>query len=178
MTMSLESDPGQVHLKPGEMHFACRPTVVQTLLGSCVSVTLYNSRMAVGSICHAMLPRCDQMECYEGDSIYYRHVDCSVIKMVVEFKRLGIGTHEIEAKIIGGANMFESCDFADEFRRVGNQNIDMAFTILEKEKIRLVTSHVGGSLGRKLLFYSHTGEVFVQRVKRDYYAQHNIAGSV
>ncbi|OGR03874.1 MAG: hypothetical protein A2511_08010 [Deltaproteobacteria bacterium RIFOXYD12_FULL_50_9] len=33
--------------------------------------------------------------------LYYKHVDCSINKMLVEFKRLGIDVHEIEAKVVG-----------------------------------------------------------------------------
>lgn len=158
--------PG-VYLKPGEVHLARLPTVIQTVLGSCVSVTFYNARFSVAAICHALLPKCKEGNvCSEDGDVCFRYVDCAVVKMLEEFDRLGIPKKEIEAKIFGGSNMFESGNPADESRLVGNQNIEMALNMLEGAGIQLKTTDVGGRQGRKLFFYSHTGEVFVKRLRK------------
>lgn len=156
-----------VYLRPGEVHLASRPTVIQTVLGSCVSVTFYNARMSVAAICHALLPRCKEGSvCHEHGEVCFRYVDCSVVKMLEEFERLGIPQKEIEAKIFGGANMFQAVSSTVESSLVGNQNIEMALNLLEGAGICVTTSDIGGRQGRKLFFYSHTGEVFVKRLRK------------
>lgn len=156
-----------VYLRPGEVHLAYQPTVIQTVLGSCVSVTFYNARYSVAAICHALLPKCkEESACHEDGDLCFRYVDCAVVKMLEEFDRRGIPKKEIEAKIFGGANMFESANPTDETRLVGNQNIEMALQILEGAGIGVTTSDIGGRQGRKLFFYSHTGEVFVKRLRK------------
>ena len=52
----LPPDLARVYLKPGELHFATGPTVVSTVLGSCVSVTMFDRLSGAAAICHALLP--------------------------------------------------------------------------------------------------------------------------
>lgn len=47
----------QVYLKPGELYIAQEPTIILTILGSCIGATFWNRRLGVGALCHAMLPR-------------------------------------------------------------------------------------------------------------------------
>ena len=48
----------EVYLQPGEMFLALEPTIIRTLLGSCVGVSFWSRRMGIGALCHAMLPQC------------------------------------------------------------------------------------------------------------------------
>lgn len=50
------TDPRTVFLHPGEFYFGGGPTRIATLLGSCVSITVWHPRLLVGSMCHYMLP--------------------------------------------------------------------------------------------------------------------------
>src|SRR5258706_1470189 len=46
-----------VHLFPGQMHVSPGPSVVRTILGSCVSVCLWDPLLRVGGLNHYLLPR-------------------------------------------------------------------------------------------------------------------------
>jgi chemotaxis protein CheD len=50
------TDPHTVFLHPGEFYFGGGPTRIATLLGSCVSITVWHPRLLVGGMCHYMLP--------------------------------------------------------------------------------------------------------------------------
>lgn len=79
-----------VHLKAGEMHCTDRPTLVVTVLGSCLSVILYNRRLGIGGICHALLPSCGNQKTCSGDCMEkFRYVDCAIRQMVKIFDRFG-----------------------------------------------------------------------------------------
>lgn len=155
------AEPGQetLYLKPAEMILSDRPVLVTTVLGSCVSIVLHHHRRQYGAICHAMLPRGG---CREEDHL--RYVDCSILKMVEELRRRGIRLTELEVKLFGGADMW---DFHQEDREsVGRQNIEAAREILQMLGLRITASSVGGPRGRKIHFFTGTGEVLVQYQRR------------
>lgn len=145
-----------IYLKPGELAVAERPALVSTVLGSCVAVTLFSPRLGVGAICHAMLPLAEGRE-------GFKFVDTSLAHMLESFERLGVTKRELVAKLFGGADMFEVLRPASS-PTVGWQNVQAARTILQREGLHLSASDTGGQQGRKLLFYSHTGEVLLKRL--------------
>lgn len=145
-----------VYLKPGELVVAERPALVSTVLGSCVAVTLFNPRLGVGAICHAMLPLAAGRD-------GFKYVDSSLLHMLAHFERLGVSKRELTVKLFGGADMFES-GLPAGGGSVGRQNIQAATALLRQEGLPVVAADTGGRQGRKLLFYSHTGEVLLKRL--------------
>jgi chemotaxis protein CheD len=155
------------YLKPGEMRITDRPGIVTTVLGSCVSVTMYNPRLKTGAICHCMMPRWmegrdSRGKCDEG----FKYVDHSIQYMVDAFRSLGICPREIEVKLFGGADMFSSDDDNDKRHiSVGRQNIIEALKVMEEKGLAVQKKDIGGTQSRKLHFYLHTGAVFLKRLK-------------
>lgn len=150
-----------VYLKPGELYFAEKPTLVTTVLGSCVSVIMYNNRLGMGAICHALLPT---GSCLDGEK--FKYVECSIRRMIERFGELGIDRNEIEVKLFGGSDILSSPSPSGRTKTIGHQNIESALAIIEAEGLNLVSSDLGGSTGRKLFFYTHTGEVLLKRQRR------------
>ncbi len=162
-----EIDLPAVYLKPGEMHCAEHPTLIVTVLGSCVSVTMFNRRAGVGAICHGLLPRCRGLKncggaCVEG----FKYVECSIRQMVKLFDHYGIKRREIDVKCFGGADMFSRQNNSEGTEFVGRQNIQTAEKILNNEGLRILTMDVGGLQGRKILFYTDTGQVLLKRLTK------------
>lgn len=152
-----------LYLKPAELHMADSPSIVKTVLGSCVSVTMFNHRLKVGAICHGMLPHCrGKTGCDSRCAECFKYVECSIMHMLERFKSLGIGHREIEVKLFGGADMFAMGD--GERETVGAHNTRTALRIIEKERLILSKADTGGSQGRKIFFYTHTGEIFLKRL--------------
>ncbi len=154
-----------VYLKPGEIYIARNePTVVTTVLGSCISVAMFNERLNVAAICHGLLPKCrDKKACDESCSEGFRYVDCSIRHMLASFSSLGIRRSEIQVKLFGGSDMFESRNPSSI--SVGKQNIEAALKLIEDERLSLVSCDVGGPLGRKIFFHTQTGEILLKRHK-------------
>lgn len=154
-----------VYLKPGEMHSAEKPTVVVTVLGSCLAVTMFNRRRGLGCICHGLLPHCYRPENREvpcPDDLKY--VDYSIRQMVKVFDRHHVPRSEIEVKCFGGADMFTQRNADARVASIGKQNIIAAEKTLESEGLAVRVKDVGGRQGRKILFYTHTGEVLLKRL--------------
>ncbi len=157
-----------VYLKPGELHFSAEPAVVVTVLGSCLSVTMFCRRRGLGGICHGLLPKCGQQkkgchgECLEG----FKYVDCSIRKMVKLFDRHKVKRSEIEVKCFGGADMFARPIERPGVVSIGKQNAMTAEQILKSEGLKLQVVDVGGLQGRKIFFNTHTGDVWLKRLQR------------
>jgi len=156
-----------VYLRPGEMHSSERPALVVTVLGSCLSVTMFSRRTGLGGICHGLLPRCGgqhvcDCSCLEG----FKYVDCSIEKMAKLFDQYGVKRGEIEVKCFGGSDMFERRRKDSSPVSIGRQNIQTAEKILAHEGLKIMKMDVGGQQGRKILFYTHTGEVLLKRLRQ------------
>jgi len=158
-----------VFLKPGELHIASKPELVVTVLGSCLSVTMFNRRQGLSGICHCLLPHCGKRTqcgstCSDGCEDGFKYVDDAIRQMVAIFDQHNIPRKEIEVKCFGGADMFTRKSTKSGLVSVGRQNIAMAETTLFHEGLELAAKDVGGIQGRKILFYTHTGEVLLKRL--------------
>ncbi len=153
----MNSNNKKIYLQPGELVIAEKPTEVSTVLGSCVSVVFYLSRLRMGAMCHAVLPSGD---CGNKG----KYVDQSITYMLDHFSRLQIDPKEMVVKLFGGASMFPQDSAERVDRAVGAQNIREALSSLRDVGLSPSVSDVGGGRGRKLVFYAHTGEVFLKRV--------------
>jgi len=149
----------KIYLHPAELVVAAEPTEVATVLGSCISVIFFHPRRRYGAICHAVLPT--------GHGEHSRFVDQSIHAMLAFFARHQIKPCDLVTKVFGGADMFSQFATRASARTVGAQNISMALDTLRDLGIYPSALDIGGQQGRKLLFFSHTGEVYLKRVERD-----------
>ncbi len=150
-----------VYLKPGEVFVARHPALVSTVLGSCVSVVLHAPRNGVGAICHAMLPGGT-----ENDD--FRYVDKAVSYLYNRLTTLCGGPDDIEAKLFGGADVLNFGIRNEGTPSVGNRNVEAALQTLDMLGLKVSAADTGGIQGRKLFFYSRSGEVFVRQVRKTF----------
>ena len=149
-------------LKPGQMMVSSVPTLVTTLLGSCIAVTLFCPRTRFGAICHAQLPSCgNPAGCSPEDLSHAKYVECAIMLMLKRLHAHGVANKELQAKVFGGSDMFEG---NGRVRGVGKQNAEMSLKVLEREGVRVVRKDLGGERGRKIIFHTDTGEVLLKRL--------------
>ncbi len=70
----------------------------------------------------------------------------------------GAERRRLVAKVYGGACVVP----AFRSRNLGTDNVEVALRALERERIALGGSDVGGSRGRKIIFHSDVGSVWVR----------------
>lgn len=150
----------RIYLRPEELVIAEEPAVVTTVLGSCISIVLYCPRLQIGAICHATMPSGKE----QNPSKY---VDQSIHFMLDRFEKLSVTRRETVVKVFGGADMFAPKNPATERQTIGAQNVRVAMATLAQVGLEPAATDVGGTQGRKLVFYSHTGEVFRKWVKKE-----------
>ena len=158
-------------LKPGEIIFSRKPAVVSTILGSCVSVTMHHPASEFGAICHGVMPKCaERKKCTKGPQCGEspKYVECAIRQMLMKLDELNILRSEAEVKLFGGAEMADTAGRNNgRTKTVGSENIRVAKKILAKEGLGISKEDTGGTNGRKILFLTHTGDVYLKRLGND-----------
>jgi len=150
------------YLYPSGLFASVEPTVVTTVLGSCVAVCLWDPILRIGGINHYMLPL------WNGKGLASpKFGNIAIQKLIEKMEELGSSRRVIKAKIFGGGDVLHSD--IKQFQ-IGVRNIDLANEILQKEHIPIISSSTGGELGRKILFFTDNGNVrqkFIQKQERN-----------
>ena len=138
-------------LYPAAMYASKEPHVITTLLGSCVSIFLYDTYQKIGGVNHYMLPL------WNGDGLASPKFGNIAIKMLLE-KMKGMGSRQdnLVAKVFGGAAVLET---KKQVFFIGDRNVDVAYEYMKNEGIKIIAASTRGKQGRKLLFNTYTGEV-------------------
>lgn len=145
--------PPRIILNPGDFHFGAAPLQLATLLGSCVTVTLWHPRRHLGGMCHILLPgRTPE----RGRPLDGRYADEAFALFDRAIARHASQPREYQAKLFGGGDMFPD---AKTRLALGEQNIAAARALLRQRGIPLLAEHAGGAGHRKLEFDLDTGEV-------------------
>lgn len=143
-------------LKPGYIFVSNRPTVISTVLGSCVAVCIYDRKRKVGGMNHFQLPSTNEKEASTA-----RYGNVATLTLIGMMLNEGSKVKHMEAQIFGGA-------FNPRVTRmdIGRQNIRVARAILIKKGIRIVSEDVGGEKGRKIVFDTSSNEVAIMKVDK------------
>jgi len=133
------------------------PTILQTVLGSCIAACLRDPVSRVGGMNHFMLPEPGGREA--GDPA--RFGIHAMERLVGEIQKLGGERSRLEAKVFGGGHVL---DLPRGPQSVANQNIDFIRDFLRTEQIPLISHDLGGVQARYILFHTDSGSVFVKRL--------------
>lgn len=138
----------------GEIHIGARATEISTILGSCVGVCLYDNIQRVGGMNHYLVPLWN-----ENGLQSPKYGNISIPRLIESMLNIGCDTHNIEAKIFGGANVI---DVSSTDLMIGRKNILIAKEILREYNIPIVAQDVGGDKGRRIMMRSDTGKIFLK----------------
>lgn len=156
--ISFEGEKSSYYLNPGALIVSDKPLVVNTILGSCVGVVLYDPILKIGGINHYMLPL------WNGEGLASpKYGNIAIDKLYEKILQLGSNKHNLVAKVFGGGEVIESN--IDAFR-IGQRNIMIAQEMLNELRIKIVSSSVGGKLGRKIQFHTDTGDVLQKYIEK------------
>ncbi|MBN2166577.1 MAG: chemotaxis protein CheD [Marinilabiliaceae bacterium] len=144
----------QHFLYPSSLFVSKDPYLVKTILGSCVAVCLWDKRLKIGGINHFMLPH------WNGNDLASpKYGNIAIDKLVEKMLYNGSRIEDLQAKIFGGGELLSANTGRNSTTMIGERNIRVARMMLEEKNIQVVASSTGGKKGRKILFFTNTGEV-------------------
>lgn len=156
-----------VDIHIGEFHASGRPTVISTLLGSCVAVCLYDPVSQIGGMNHILMPGRADMNKFDISARYGINAMELLINRIMN---LGGTRRRLIAKIFGGA---KTIDIISENMSMGRKNIEFVKEFLKKESIKIVSQDISGTQSRKIWFHTDTSEVVLRRGKTSQYCEVN-----
>ena len=148
-------DTAYVHV--GQLYASAEQRLVSTILGSCVSVCLWDPEVGVGGLNHFLLP-----QCVNNGVSSSRFGNVAIRELLSEVHRLGGARHRLQAKVFGGASVIDA--FQTTNGSLGMQNVSLARRFLADAGIPIVNEDVGGSQGRKLVFRTSDGSAWVRHI--------------
>jgi chemotaxis protein CheD len=147
----MEMEYKQHYLFPSTIHCSKEPCLVTTILGSCVSVCMFDAVNRIGGVNHYMLPL------WNGDGLATpKYGNIAIKKLLDAMIANGANKSNIITKVFGGGEVIDTnvANF-----HIGERNIAIAKSLLEDEHIPIKAISVGGKLGRKIIFDTFTGTV-------------------
>jgi len=148
-----------VTLNPGDFHFGGGYTRIATLLGSCVSITLWHPHRRIGGMCHYVLAeRRVNLRRLSHLALDGRYADDAFALFLQHMVEAGTRPSEYQAKLFGGGNMFK---VGGDSMKIGTRNIERGRELLATNNITAIAQHVGGNGRRKLHFDLRSGHVWL-----------------
>lgn len=145
---------------PGQFIITSVPATIVTVLGSCVSVCLFEKDLRLAGMNHYLLPGNEEDKA--GNPNRGLTSTRMLIRSMLNRKSM---IENLEAKIFGGCNSLYK---DNDMFKIGERNVVVAKEILNEHGIPVVAQHIGGSQGRRIELNSDTGKVRLQLLKETY----------
>jgi chemotaxis protein CheD len=149
-----------VLLNPGDFCFAEAGTRIRTLLGSCVSITMWHPRLFGGGMCHYVIAH--RHRSVGAQELSGRYADEAVQLFLRQIRRYRTHPAEYEVKMFGGGNQFPDAGHGRRPMNIPQENVERGLHLLAQHGFTLSASHLGGIGPRNLVFDVATGEVWLK----------------
>ncbi len=143
------------YLHPGGLVVSCEPLRVTTILGSCVSVCLWDPRGRRGGLNHYLLPHWARA----GVQSPRAFGNVALHDLVEGLLEAGGRREDLQARIYGGACVLRAMRARHE--HLGAANVSVARRFLRAAAIPVIEEDVGGQRGRRLVFCTDDGSARV-----------------
>jgi chemotaxis receptor (MCP) glutamine deamidase CheD len=143
------------YLHPGEWLAASQPTVVTTILASCVAVCLWDVELRIGGINHFLLPTGARNATQPA-----RYGNLAIAGLVAGLEEIGCDRRRLRAKLFGGSCRAEASAGGD----LGARNVALADEELGELGIPVVARDTRGPRARKLVLHTDDFSVWIWRI--------------
>lgn len=161
-----------ITIYPGELYITKKSELITTILGSCISIVLFDEQNSIGGINHYMLPAAPPESKKNSGLPITRFGEYAIKTLIQEMINQGASLKNLKAKIFGGSNVLNFSSKKDERKKdvqkkdalIGEENINFARKFLKKIGIPIVSEDVGGVSSRKIFFDTTNYKVFLKRI--------------
>lgn len=145
-----------VHVGPGQLYASNEAHLLRTVLGSCISVCFFDSRLHVGGMNHFLLPTAPSL-----GQRSVRHGDAAMEALADMLRDLGSSLRGLTAHVFGGARVLAGTPSSSD---LGERNATLALDWLRRERIAVTMLDVGGSSARRIEFSLADGSASVRKL--------------
>lgn len=143
-----------LRLQIGEVMASADAMLLQTVLGSCVAVCLYDPVAQIGGMNHILLPG-------KGGAATGTRFGEEAMKHLIDLlTRLGADPTRLIAKAFGGGNVLPCF----QPPTIGDENVRFVLQFLAARDLPLVAQRLGGDHAVQLTFSTGTGKASVRAV--------------
>lgn len=150
-----------VTVHPGGYYIGQGNEIISTILGSCISVCIFDRKKKIAGLNHFLLPGTEESKASvmagPGNATT-RYGDWAMETLLNEMFKIGASRNCLIFKVFGGSAMFKNS------LEVGQRNADFVFKFLKDECYDLESFDIGGDKARKVHFNTLTGEVKVKKL--------------
>jgi chemotaxis protein CheD len=147
-------------LLPGEYYVTRHPEVIATVLGSCVSACIRDTRLGIGGMNHFMLPH----DGSNGESAWSseksnatRFGNVAMDRLIRDIVALGGRREDLEVKLVGGGRVL-----AEVTSDIGARNIEFVREYLREASLGTFGEDLGGVHARRVVYFPQTGRIRVR----------------
>jgi chemotaxis protein CheD len=149
-------------ISPGEYFYTDKDMMIVTVLGSCISACIRDSKTGIGGMNHFMLPDSAAADKDSPVSESMRYGTYAMEVLINQLIRNGARRENLEAKIFGGGNVLKSFTTTN----VGARNAEFVKKYLKDEHIRIVGEDLLDIYPRKVYYFPKTGKVMVKKLMK------------
>src|SRR4051794_37663685 len=149
-------------LLPGEYYVTRHGEMVTTVLGSCVSACVRDSRLRIGGMNHFMLP----LDGSNGQSAWgaaasaaTRYGNVAMERLINDILKLGGRREDLEMKLVGGGRVL-----AEMTTDIGARNIAFVREYVREEGFKVLGEDLGDVHARKVIYFPETGRIRVRKL--------------
>lgn len=149
----------EIFLHPGQYFFGDEKHVVKTLLGSCVSITMWHPQRKLGGMCHLVTP--ERIAAGPIEKLDGRYGHEAVLWLFQETSRRTTNPYDYEVHMFGGGRMFRRSVPGDTLD-VGSRNIFYLSKLMGELGFKFKAKDVGQFGSRFMRFDINTGKISLQ----------------
>lgn len=140
---------------PKYIAIAPDPALIASVCGNSIVVFVRDKIRRIGGVAHYIYPK--QTRKHKASNYYANVAIQSLIQCMINHNAY---MYSLEAHLFGGGSL------RGYARDRANKTIKITRNILKKLKIDIISEDIGGSVGRKVLINTHSGEVVVYKTHR------------
>lgn len=147
---------------PGEYYVTKHAEAVSTVLGSCVSACIRDTRLNVGGMNHFMLP----LDASNGESAWgaavssaTRYGNVAMERLINEILKLGGRRDTLEIKLVGGGRVL-----AEMTTDIGARNIEFVRQFVAQEGFKVLNEDLGDTFARRVVYFPQSGRMRVRKL--------------
>lgn len=154
-------DAIDVFLRPGQYFVGDQRHHIRTVLGSCVSITLWHPQLRIGAMSHFLLSHSSTR--HNSRLLDPRYGEGALRVMLRDLEQLRVPPTECVAKVFGGGSMFPAHTAGGV--AIGRRNGEHARLMLEHHGLSIASESLFGEGHRQIVFDVATGDVWSRQLK-------------